>query len=626
MMLNYLYEEKDLLTMLSSLSNEDKIVYDSETIAFAKDNSINVHLDKIRLSQMLGFNSDDVYVIDVVKALDLGNYDLLQNIFVELLYKKRIVGHNMIFDSAIMLSNFGIPIVDLDDTLAMGKLIHCPIRTANSETGKIETDFSLSLKNLCKHYLDVDIDKEQQSSNWSKNLTRDQLVYAAMDVVYTKKLYEKMYPIIKEKKYTVEYEIERNAIPVTALCNVKGVYLDKNKIESLKLNTENQIKSLSDEINKYLSGGEDLFGSIPVNLDSPQQVVASLNKLKINVTSTNKEELEKFHNEHPVINTLIQYGSVSTLYDSFIKKYYENIDNQGYIYPKIGQFFTISGRKNSSDPINIMNVPKIKEFRNLFVALDGYSFIIADYNALETRIAASITKCQKMLDIFNLRTKLTKDSDEYEKRMADLHYVVASKLLNKSITSVTKDERNTYKTATYLFQYGGSIKKYIETIAKLSGVVKDFDQGKKDKHLWMDLFPEIKDWHENNTIEFGALNSSRTINHLHTITNRYMRFDSSKPFIATEALNYQIQPVAASGMKLAEKYVYSYLLEDALYDNFDTRIVMQIHDELVVQVKDDKIQYYSDIVKTSMETAMETVTRRILPMEVELHVSKEWSK
>jgi len=432
------------------------------------------------------------------------------------------------------------------------------------------------------------------------------------------------------------YEIERRDIHVTCLCNACGLPTNQSVFQQLLTEHEEKIKVPMAIMNKHLVNEDDLFGAPPINIDSSDQIIAALARIGINVPSTGAEVLEAIVNKHEVIPAIIEYQSLQTKISTHILPYIHLKDEEDNIYPNINQFGTITGRKSSgrgdsSTAINIMGMPKEALFREGIVSKPGYTLVMADYSAIEARICASICNCTNMIALYNKSKEIQANPDaydEYDKKMADVHWFVASNLLNKLVMNIKKPEREYLKNITYLLVYGGTIKKIIETVAIKSGITLSQEEAKEYRDKWFKLFPQFKDWHDSIIRVYGKPPERREQNTITTMTGKKLRFDSTKPWIVNEVLNYQVQSVVADGIKYAESEISKFFLskEWGTENDKNVRILLQMHDELILQVPDEHVEECKVMLQQKMETCMQHVTGNKIAIEANVKESKHWEK
>ena len=345
------------------------------------------------------------------------------------------------------------------------------------------------------------------------------------------------------------------------------------------------------------------------NINSTQQLGNILfEKLKLPVYkktksgySTDVEILEKLKDEHPVIEKILEYRSLMKLNSTYVEGLIPYINEKtGRIHSYFHQTITATGRISSTEP-NLQNIPTRmelgKQLRKVFKPEDGFIFIDADYSQIELRVLAHVSKDEHMVEAFK--------NDE------DIHKQVASKVLGIPIDEVTKEQRSSAKAVNFGIVYGISD----FGLAQQLGISKK--QAKQYIDQYLEKYSGIKSFMDNIIEEAKEKGYVETLFH----RRRYITELSSnnymvRQFGARAAMNTPIQGTAADIMKTAMINVYNKLKEQKL----DAKLILQIHDELIIECKEEE----KEIAKKILQDCMENVTKLEIPLKVEVSEAKDW--
>jgi len=396
---------------------------------------------------------------------------------------------------------------------------------------------------------------------------------------------EKLY---KDKVFSKKiYEIEKNLFSIVDKMNKQGIKVDINKLKKLNNWFGKKIKETSEEIFKLV--GEDF------NLNSPSQVSDVLfNKLKINkarVRKTSKKrelstafsELEKIKNEHEIIPLLLRFRELNKIKSAVIENLLRMIGEDGRIHPQFNQLGAVSGRFSCSHP-NLQNIPKkgrlADSIRKCFLADEKYNLVSFDYSQMELRVSAFLSDDKKMKSFFE--------------EQKDVHKMTAALIFEKKEEDVSEKERNIGKTLNFAVIYGMGPFGFSEatkfSVEESTVFIALFYQ----QFLGIREFKDkiLKGLMENHLTEtfFGR---KRFFPELATPSVNF----KEKERITRMAFNHVIQGTSADIIKMA-----MIKLEPLISD--DVKLVSQIHDELVFEIKETKENNILKI-KEIMESAFD---------------------
>jgi len=320
---------------------------------------------------------------------------------------------------------------------------------------------------------------------------------------------------------------------------------------------ETNLKDITPSTNNV--GQQNLFNDTPViNYRSPAQVREILKTFGFQVESTSLDSLKKI--DHPFAKALIEHRRVSKLISSFAEKLPKHINPiTGRIHPEFLQHGTDTGRFTCQNP-NLQQIPQNQEWRDLFVAVDGYKIITADYSQIELRILAEYSKDDKFLDAY--------------KAGQDLHARTASEMFHISIDQVTKDQRNIAKTINFGLCYGMSAAGLSERLSITT------DQAEEFINAYFRAYPQVKKTLQKLGIKAVTDCYSKTLLGRRRYYKKAYSFSSQKS-IERKGRNTPIQGTCGDILKKA----IFYLMENL--KNLDARIINLVHDEIIVECREE---------------------------------------
>lgn len=397
------------------------------------------------------------------------------------------------------------------------------------------------------------------------------------------------------------YTVELPVVEVLASMEIEGIEVDIQMLEKLKIEFGENITKLSIEIHELASSD--------FNINSPKQLSEVLfNQLKLTPIkktktgySTNIEVLEKLYKEHDIIPLIIKYRHVTKLYSTYVEGLLNIINPESNrIHTSFKQTGTVTGRLSSVEP-NLQNIPVRYEMgrvlRKVFVASKGKQFIDADYSQIELRVLAHITKDENMIDSFE--------------KGQDIHTRTASEIFGLPINEVSSDDRSKAKAVNFGIVYGISDYGLSENL-KISR-----KEAKKYIENYLDKYVGVKNYMEN------IVETAKANGYVSTLLNRRRYLPEIKSsnfnirsFAERTAMNTPIQGSAADIIKIAMVKVYREFIEKKLA----SKLILQVHDELIVESPLDEIDEVSEIIRRCMEDAMELQAK----LEVDLSVADNW--
>ena len=397
------------------------------------------------------------------------------------------------------------------------------------------------------------------------------------------------------------YHVEMPLVEVLADMEYEGVKVDKEKLNELGSQFKEIIKKLESEI--YEISGEEF------NINSPKQLgVILFEKLGLPVIkktktgySTNAEVLDKLKDQSPIIDKIIEYRQIVKLNSTYVEGLLSIINPiDGRIHSSFNQTITTTGRISSTEP-NLQNIPvKLEMGRNIrkvFISDKGCKLVDADYSQVELRVLAHMSQDETMIDAF--------------KHNEDIHTKTASQVFNVSMDEVTSKQRSDAKAVNFGIVYGKSD----------FGLSEDLNipvkQAKEYIENYFNKYNKIKEFMDN------IIDDASSNGYVTTILNRrrYIPEIKSSNFMLRNAgkraaMNAPIQGSAADIIKIAMINVYKKLEEN----NLKSKLILQVHDELIVEAVDSEI----DIVKKIVKDEMENAVCLDVNLDVDLNIGDSW--
>lgn len=516
-----------------------------------------------------------------------------------LLETNLVVGHNLKFDLKFLKHHFNIEPTNLFDTYIAEILISGGQKARQKGASTLET--------VAWDYAGIKLKKDQdmRQSFKGKELTQEQIEYAAMDVAVLPEIHAKQQNQLKKLNLEKVFATEMSCIPATMWLELSGTPIDlegakrleqeiRGKLESSRLNVLTILKE---------SGYRnlDLEGMPAVNLDSPAKLLKALKAIGLDIASTDESTLSDL--KHPAGKALKEYRKHQKLLNTFLEKLPKHINPAtGRIHANFNQYGTLAGRFSCSHP-NLQQLPRDKNIRALFKGNNGSKIITADYSQIELRILAEVSKEPKFIELFN--------------NGGDLHKLTASLIFNKQLDKVSKEERNIAKTINFGLSYGmggGGLQANL----KDNGIEISLDEARKYIDTFFKNYPKVKGYLDD------AGQSAVRYSEIRNIAGRLIKYrpasdESGRAAILRKGKNNPIQSLNADILKAAMGRLYHRLRSQRV------KLINVVHDELVFEVPGEHAETASRIVKEEMETAGKEYLKSV-PVIAEVTVGDVWQK
>ena len=429
--------------------------------------------------------------------------------------------------------------------------------------------------------------------------------YAAEDADITLQLYEKLLPLLKENGVEkLFYEIEMPLVPVLSRMEANGVKIDTENLQQISEEFGKEIKKIEEEI--YALAGT------PFNIASPKQLGEILfEKLKIDEKAkktktgqyaTGEDVLQKLSHKHPIIQKILDYRSLTKLKSTYLDALPALVNpKDGLIHTSYNQAVTATGRLSSNNP-NLQNIPvrteKGREIRRAFVPRSPqYTLLAADYSQIELRIIAHLSQDPAMVADFNLGH--------------DIHAATAAKVFHVPMEQVTKEQRSRAKAVNFGIIYGMSAFGLAERMELSRSEAADIIK------KYFEEYAGIKEY-MNRSI---ALAKERGYAETILGRRRYLRDINAansvvRGFAERNAINAPIQGSSADMIKIAMIGIHQELERLKM----QSKMILQVHDELVFDAHLDEL----DALKTIVQNKMVNALTLSVPVVVEMNTGNNW--
>ncbi len=585
-----LNDKDELFKVINSIPKNSLVAFDTETTSLeTKD------------AQIVGFSfcyeADKAYYVPVGHFY-LGVPDQIEHEdakkAIEHLNTHKLILQNFKYDMQIVKNNFGIDLKLEADTMIMAWLLDSdkPVGMDKLALRLLNGYETISYKDMVK-----------KGENFSNVALEDACKYAAEDAFITLKLYEKILKEFEsnEESYLMQIakRIEFPFIEVLNSMENRGIKVDIDFLESLQSVSKENLNHLTKEI--YDLAGQEF------NINSPKQLGAVLfDELKLPAPkktktgySTNEQVLQKLVDEHPVIKKLLEYRESFKLHSTYIEPLLElgRKDKDNKIYTSFVQTGTATGRLSSKNP-NLQNIPVKseagREIRKAFVAQKGYKLIGIDYSQIELRLLAHYSKDPALVEAF------VEDKD--------IHMQTAIKIFGPEEAA---QKRGIAKSINFGLLYGMGSRKLGEQLGIPAKEAKTYIDS------YFESFSTVKNYLQS--VQDDAMDKG----YVKTLTGRKRRFDFEnangmmKATYQRESTNTVFQGSAADLIKLSMNKI-----EQKYKNNGDVRMLLQIHDELIFEVKEELVEDISQ----KLAFIMENVYKLEVPLNVSVSIGDNWSQ
>ena len=576
-------DENELLRLVGDIDEQTIVSFDTETTGIDSKNAKIVGFS-------FCFNEQRAYYVPLSHNYLGAPRQVSLNVAktaVERIYKGFVVGQNLKYDFRIIQNNFGLtPPKNYADTMILAWLIN------PSE--------SVGMDNLALRYFNYKTIKFEEvvkkGENFASVDVKNATNYASEDAWITLKFYFKFINLLDKNLLNLAKNLEFPFVKVLFEMENEGIMANKFRLKAMIESNAEKLRSLTAEI--YELCGENF------NINSTKQLgevlfeklgLPSKKKTKTGY-STDESVLSELLDMHPVIAKLLDYREIYKLQSTYCEPLLNLAmqDENNRIYSNFLQTGTSTGRLASKNP-NLQNIPArgamAKDMRNCFVAKSGYSLISLDYSQIELRLLAHFSKDPALIKAF--------ENDE------DIHARTAISIFGES----NNGKRAIAKSINFGLIYGMGANKLSSELKIPRNDAKNYIE------RYFAAFSTIKNFLEN--IKNNAKNDGFTTTLFGR--KRYFDFANATPMLLAtyerEAVNTKFQGSAADIIKKAMLEILPFLGESA-------SMILQIHDELIFEVKDEFVNTFSQ----KVQTIMENVVKLNVPLKTSLSVAKSWGE
>ena len=577
--------------LVNQLLNQSAVCFDTETTSLNELEAELIGMSfsyKAGLAYYIPFNDN--------KEETLATLEIFKPFFEKESILK--IAHNLKYDYKV-LAQYNVDIKgNVFDTMIAHYLLNPDGRHGMDYLSEVYLNYTpISIETL--------IGKKGKKQGTLRDITvAEQTNYAAEDADITFQLYELFAPQLKKESLEdLFYKVEMPLMTVLAKMELRGVELDEAWLAKESLDLENDLRELESKIFE-LSGEE-------FNMNSPRQLGEVLfeklqldpkaKKTKTGQYATSEDILQKLASKHEIIKHIIEYRTYQKLKSTYVDALPEQIEKTDQrVHTNFSQTTAATGRLASVNP-NLQNIPirtlRGQQIRGAFVAGEGKKIISADYSQIELRLIAEISGEVNMIKAFQ-------DGE-------DIHASTASKLFKIPLEEVTKTQRSQAKTVNFGIIYGqGAF-----ALAEQTGLSRK--EAKEMIDSYYENYPRLKEYMAEQ------VQKARDMGYVETILGRkrHLKDVNSNNFVVRahaerNAVNAPIQGSAADIIKIAMINIERKLSEE----QFKTRMLLQVHDELLFESPNDEVEAVSTLIRNEMESAFETK----VPLLVEVGSGDNW--
>lgn len=572
----------DARAWLAAADGAPMVAVDTETAGW------DAWSDRLRLVQVAAGPQRPVLVLDADHVDPRVLAPLLQDQAVLKVF------HHGSFDLRF-LARAGLRVRRVADTMLAQQLLD----------GGEKTSAGVGLAGLAAFRLGVTLDKSVRDTFADGGpLSAEQLRYAADDAAATLAVFDQQWRELVGHALTRVAQLEFAALPVLSDLQLRGVAFDAARWSDVLGTLEADLPRLQEQVQRALvsdASPRNLFGPEPVNLDSPEQVLAALARLGLELPST-REAVLRDHADHPAVAALLEYRQVSKVTSNWGGDWCKRVVHAatGRVHADWRQIVG-TGRIACSDP-NLTQVPKEARYRCCFGAAPGRALVVADYSQQELRILAAVSGDDALTEVF--------------RRGGDLHRTTAAMAFNVTEDAVTPAQRAAAKALNFGLMYGMGAAGF----ARATGSSQADAQATMDRYFA--AFPRVAAW----LAEAEA--TGRRSGKVRTPLGRVRAIDASQGSTVTLSRNAPIQGAGADMTKLALAEVERRLAcrfgpAASSHTVRPDGLVLVVHDELVAEVPEADADEAATLVSDGMVAAAREVLGEV-PAAVDAHVRPAW--
>jgi len=496
----------------------------------------------------------------------------------EVIKSTQIIVHNLLFELKFLRHYFGIEPASGWDTMTAAKL---------RDKGQRRKEGYFTLEAVCERELGLKLDKKLQTSDWSGELTEEQLAYAAKDAAVLWPLKRILAPALTAAGLDRVADLEFKVLAAVVDMELSGVGIDHNAWKSLF----EERQALAETLKK--SAAEALGVK---NINSQPQVMMALQHLGIPATGTSADALAPF-STRPEIRKYLDFKAAVTFPRNIGKHVMDalklNLHKDGRIHPHLNPLAAPTGRFGCDTP-NLLGMPKVRAIRQAVIPSPGCVFVDADYAAIELRVLAQTAPDAGLIKLF--------------KSHGDPHRRTAAAMLNIDELQVDDEGRQLAKPVNFGFVFGMGAEQFVINALADYNLVFTLAEAMKFRAIYLHTYPGVALWQQKTRDQMPL--------EVKTPSGRTRLFSNRKEGYC-QRLNTPIQGGAADGMKAALILLHQRL------PPLGARLVLCIHDEVLVEAPTDRAEEVKAVVEKAMIEGMESFITAV-PIVVEARICSSW--
>ncbi len=587
-----LQTNEEIAGLVEQLQKLPEFCFDTETTSV---NTIDAEIVGLSLS----FEAHKAFYVPFPEDYEEAKQRL--NLLKQVFENKDIakIGQNLKYDIQI-LKNYGINVCGtLHDTM----LAHYLLKPEQRHNMDVLAENYLNYRPVSIEKL---IGKKGKHQSTMRLVPLEQIKeYACEDADITWQLYQKLIPDLKNSgQYELYEKIEIPLVPVLAQMELNGISLDAQALNDYAVELREKILSIEKSI--YTDAG------VEFNISSPKQlgevlfdrmkIIDNPKKTKTKQYSTSEKELQKLKIKHPVIEKILEYRGLKKLLNTYVETLPDLINPKTKrIHTSYNQAVVATGRLSSNNP-NLQNIPirteEGKKIRKAFTVGSNKNLLIsADYSQIELRLMAHFSNDEHLIEAFRVGK--------------DIHRATAGKIFHVDEAEVTPEMRSKAKSANFGIIYGISSFGLAENLGISRSEAKQLIDG------YFAAYPKVKEFMDKQIL------LAREKGYVETLfgRRRYLPEINSRNAVMRgvaerNAINAPIQGTAADIIKIAMINLFKAIQEL----DFEAKMLLQVHDELILEFPEDKKDIMSHLVKEKMENAV----KLSIPLTVEVGMGKNW--
>ncbi len=515
--------------------------------------------------------------------------------------------HNAKFDRNFLKQHWNLEVTPIFDTMHASQILNNGRHLKHSLVAVAQRELGVSL----------DKDETLRTSFKGGTYSQEQLEYVAEDLRIPWQLFIRMLPQLKELQLVPIMTLEACSISAFADMELNGFHIDQTKRQELEQRLKKELTALELKLpfveSTCVAGKEEGKDPSPkhINFNSSTQIKNYVSQQwGIELESTDEKSLSRC--KHPqakeLFDKILRCRHLKKRLNTYIDKFAPTkLENGCNLHGRFFQLGTSTGRVSSTSP-NLQNIPRGREFRELFIPREGNVFVICDYGQIELRVAADLAGETRMIEAIQ--------------QGQDLHRITAAKMFEKSPDEINAEERQRAKAVNFGLIYAMSAKRLVD-----EGISKDQAEAEQFIKSFFELYPAFRKFHHN--LQRGA---AKIWNHSHKeapiktprsgrlrwLSERELWFNPHK-MRPQVVLNHPVQGLAADGMKAALT-----LLKLRLADFLGAKLLASIHDEVIVECPESDAEVVKQKVEVALIEGMQTFLQQVT-ISVDASISKSWA-